>query len=60
VTITEVRDIKERISLETVNLKGKDLHDYYASKAKEMQDRINKPRNPEYVRDSVPVATSVN
>jgi len=60
VTITEVRDIKERISLETVNLKGKDLHDYYASKAKEMQDRINKPRNPEYVRDSVPVATNFN
>jgi len=49
-TMTEVREIKERISLETANLKGKELHDYYSQKAKEMQDKINKSRDPNYVR----------
>ena len=48
--MAKVREIKERISLETANLKGKDLQYYYASKAKEMQNRINKPCNPEDIR----------
>jgi len=59
-TMIEVREIKERISLETANLKGKELHDYYSQKAKEMQDKINKPRDPNYIRKSASVTTSVH
>jgi len=39
-SITEVREIKERISLETAKLKGKELQEYYAKRAKELQDKI--------------------
>ena len=59
-TMTEVREIKERISLETANLKGKDLHNYYSLKAKEMQDKINKPRDPDSVVENTSVTVSVH
>jgi len=48
-TMAEVREIKERISLETINLKGKELREYYSSKSKKIQDKIDELRNAESV-----------
>ena len=43
-TMAEVREVKERISLETVNLKGKELQEYYSTRAREMLEKIEKLR----------------
>jgi len=59
-TMTEVREIKEQISLDTVNLKGKELQDYYSSRAKKMQNKINNSRRTESIPKNIPVTTSVH
>ena len=59
-TMTEVREIKERISLETANLKGKDLQNYYSLKAIEMLNKLNKPRDPDSVAENTSVTVSVH
>jgi len=57
--MAEVREIKEKISLETAKLKGKDLQEYYSSRAIIMQDKIDNSQEYANVQERS-VVTSVH
>jgi len=43
-TIEEIREIKERTSLEAIKLSGEEYINYYRTRARELQDKIDKIR----------------
>ena len=50
-TVTEVREVRERISQETSNLKGDDYYNYYRFRAQEMQKQIESLREKKETPD---------
>jgi hypothetical protein len=57
-TIDEVREIKERISLEACNLTGDELRKYYSKGATEIQKRIDAHRSKSAKNTKKPAVSS--